>query len=89
MGSFFQQDVSSYSTGSTAQGIKASKLGYLKVVLPPIDEQHAIVGFLDADRCRGARLEGRIAAAVDALAEFRSSLIAAAVTGQIDVREAA
>jgi type I restriction enzyme S subunit len=81
--------VSSYSTGSTAQGIKASKLGFLRVALPPIDEQQAIVRFLDADRIKAEELESRISAAIEVLVEYRSSLIAAAVTGQIDVREAA
>lgn len=89
MGAFFQQDVNSYSTGSTALGIKASKLGYLRVALPPLIEQKLIVGYLDADLRRGEQLEGRVAELVVRLTEYRSSLISAAVTGQIDVREAA
>ena len=57
--------------------------------VPPMDEQRAIASYLAErtealDRCVSAAR-----AAIDRLTEYRSALIAAAVTGQIDVREAA
>lgn len=88
LGSFFQQDVSSYSTGSTAQGIKASKLGYLKGVLPPLLEQREIVLFLDRELLLVERMADTSRKIIDRVTEYRASLITAAVTGQIDVRHA-
>ncbi|MFO7890004.1 MAG: restriction endonuclease subunit S, partial [bacterium] len=35
----FQNDLQSYATGSTALGIKANKLNYLKIILPSNTEQ--------------------------------------------------
>lgn len=43
----FQSFLWSLATGSTALGIAASKLGELKMVLPPIEEQNRISKFLD------------------------------------------
>lgn len=43
----FQAFLWSLATGSTALGIAASKLGELKMVLPPIVEQNRIAQFLD------------------------------------------
>lgn len=57
-----------------------------RVAFPPLDEQQAIVAYLDT-RC--AKIDALIANAtkmIDTLREYRSSLISAAVTGQIDVR---
>jgi type I restriction enzyme, S subunit len=89
MGSYFQKDVLSYATGSTAQGIKASKLGYLKCVLPPLDEQTQIVEHLNSGLSNCDATERGIDAAIDRLTEYRSTLITAAITGRIDVRAAA
>jgi type I restriction enzyme, S subunit len=45
LGSSFAQNLQSLCTGSTALGIKASKLCLLKVLLPPLDEQESIAHF--------------------------------------------
>ena len=88
-GAYFQQDVVSYATGSTAQGIKASKLGYLKCVLPPIEEQTQIIDYLNTELSSCDATERRVEAAIARLTEYRSTLITSAVTGRIDVRAAA
>jgi type I restriction enzyme S subunit len=44
----FQQHLHSLCTGSTALGIKASKLCLLRVVLPPMKEQEEITEFLNS-----------------------------------------
>ncbi len=88
MGSFFQAQLASLSTGSTAEGLKASKLHMLRLVAPPIEEQAAVVGFLDRET---ERIDGCTRAAeaiIEQLQEYRSALITAAVTGKIDVRSA-
>jgi len=43
----FQQDLFTYSTGSTALGIKSSKLNHLKLVIAPHNEQLIIANYLD------------------------------------------
>ncbi len=43
----FQYHLSCYATGSTALGLKASKMSYLRCLLPPMEDQIKIVDFLD------------------------------------------
>ena len=69
-----------------ARKFRQSKVPSLVVPLPPLDEQ---VRIADATQRRAAEIDGLIAsveAAVDQIREYRSALITAAVTGQIDVR---
>ena len=82
----FQSELHQYATGSTVQGIKASKLRLLKLNLPPLQEQKQIVDFLDRKTGQIDELiavEGR---KVELLKEYRQSLISHVVTGKIDVR---
>ena len=82
----FQSDLQRYATGSTAKGIKASKLCLLKLNLPPLKEQKQIASFLD---CKTQQIDELIAAEhrkIELLKEYRQSLISEAVTGKIDVR---
>ena len=53
---------------------------------PPLDEQKAIAGFLDAELAKFDTLTAEAQRAIDLLQERRTALISAAVTGQIDVR---
>ncbi|MFZ2617529.1 MAG: restriction endonuclease subunit S [Anaerolineae bacterium] len=81
----FQWQLGSFATGSTALGIKGERLHMLRNLLPPIDEQRAIVAHIAAET---ARLDALAAATVRSLAllkERRAALIAAAVTGRIDM----
>ena len=83
----FQSELHQYATGSTAQGIKASKLCLLKLNLPPLKEQTQIVDFLD---CKTKQIDELIAAEqrkVELLKEYRQSLIFEVVTGKIEVRD--
>ena len=79
----FQRDVLSRATGSTALGIKASKIVELKCLLPPPSEQRKISAFLDADSKIRNETVKKITASIGQLKEYRVSLITAAVTGQI------
>lgn len=47
MSQFFQIQLKSLATGSTAKGLKASKLSLLKIVRIPLGEQHTIAAYLD------------------------------------------
>lgn len=54
--------------------------------MPPFKEQQAIVEFLDAEIAKIDDLVNEARCAIALLKERRSALIAAAVTGKIDVR---
>ena len=62
--------------------------GY-KVAVPPMDEQQAITDHLDAQTANFDLLTAEAQRAIALLQERRTALISAAVTGQIDVRDAA
>src|SRR5690606_37411116 len=86
MGSACQARLETLATGSTALGIKASKLGMIECLIPPIGEQAEVVSFIE-NAIKGIdALNADSERAIELLKERRSALIAAAVTGQIDVR---
>jgi type I restriction enzyme S subunit len=62
--------------------------GY-KIGVPPLDEQRVIAFFLDRESEKFDDLRHEVEEAIALLKERRSALIAAAVTGKIDVRQAA
>lgn len=85
MGDAVQSTLTTLATGSTAEGIKASKLGQIPLALPSPEEQAEIVAFLDDRRAAIDSASEHVAEHIDRLREYRSSLISAAVTGQLDV----
>lgn len=73
-----------------AHGTRAIRMDQWRMVtiaLPPEAEQRAIVTYLDRETQKIDLLVFKIRQAVNKLSEFRTSLIAATVTGRIDVRE--
>jgi type I restriction enzyme S subunit len=60
----------------------------IKLPVPPLHEQLAIVAMLDTQSARIETLADKNERSIDLLKERRSALITAAVTGQIDLREA-
>ena len=66
--------------------ISSTNIMELPVLMPPEGEQQAIHSFLDAETTRVDTLRAESEHAITLLKERRSALIAAAVTGQIDVR---
>ncbi len=75
--------------GATIRGINIRDLKRASIPVPPLEEQHEIATFLDVQTERTDRLIGTIRDAIDRLKELRTTLISAAVTGKIDVRESA
>lgn len=69
--------------------ISSSSLMDLPVVLPPEAEQNHLIVHIQQTTEQLSNLLAEAAQSIDLLRERRSALIAAAVTGQIDVREAA
>ncbi len=69
--------------------IDQEQVGYLPFAVPPATEQEPIAAFLDRETARIDTLVAKVHDAIDRLKELRIVLISAAVTGKIDVREAA
>lgn len=82
----FQNELQSLSTGSTALGIKASKLFQLRLMLPTYAEQGQIVKYLDYEIAKIDTTTKKMIASIDKIKEYRTSLISACVSGKIDVR---
>ena len=89
VGSHCQHQLNSLSTGSTALGIKASKLSAVTCVVPPLEEQTAISERIGELSKQITGIYSTARSQIDLLQERRSALISAAVTGQIDVRRLA
>lgn len=85
----FQHQLAERATGSTAQGIKASKLPQLRVCFPKIDEQRVILEQLRTETLPIDTAIHRLEREIALLREYRTRLVADVVTGQLDVRPAA
>lgn len=85
MSSFFQNNLRTFATGSTAQGIKASKLGQLKLILPTLEEQQEIADYLDAKCDEIDKLIAKKEQLVKELESYKRSLIYEVVTGKREV----
>ncbi|KEQ21572.1 restriction endonuclease subunit S [Paenibacillus tyrfis] len=59
------------------------------VILPPLEEQEQIADFLDFEMNKNIEIISSLKEQVSLLKEYRQSLIFEAVTGKIDVRDAA
>lgn len=68
------------------QMINFGEMGRLSLLFPPIEEQASIVAYLDHKCVEIDALVARHRAMIERLKELKTSLIAAAVTGKIDVR---
>jgi len=69
--------------------LETEALGRFEVCIPPMAEQRAIVEYIADSTARLDRLRAATERTVALLKERRAALIAAAVTGQIDVESAA
>ena len=75
--------------GGTKDGLSLDDVKNYQILLPPLDEQLAIVEHVDKS---SADIDAAIAHArrqIELVQEFRNRLIADVVTGKLDVREAA
>ena len=69
--------------------LNPTKYQRLFVPMPELSEQRRIAGFAKREATRIDTLIRKVRVAIDHLREFRTAVISAAVTGKIDVREAA
>jgi type I restriction enzyme S subunit len=75
--------------GSTRDKLTQAAMGSIHVQVPPIDEQRAIVDYLNEETSKITAIIEKAEAELELIQEFRTRLISDAVTGQIDVRSAA
>ena len=77
------------SNKSAVPGIDRNDIHAVLVARPLLAEQHEIVAHLDHATARIDTLIARTERSIELLREHRTALITAAVTGKIDLREAA
>ncbi len=82
-----QAQIFSSEDGISRDALTFEQIGELRVCQPPREDQTAIVAFLDRETAKIEGLIHKIRDAIERLTEFRTTLISAAVTGKIDVRE--
>lgn len=87
----FTQEVIRYSKGVWSSRLRLYPEGFFEVSLPvpPLDEQRAIVAYIADETGKLDALRSAAERTIALLKERRSALVAAAVTGQIDVENAA
>ena len=82
-------DYTRFVDGSTRDKLTQQAMGSIPIILPRLDEQTAIVEYLDAQT---SKLDTAIATTrreIELLREYRTRLIADVVIGKVDVREVA
>jgi type I restriction enzyme S subunit len=79
----------SIQTGALHPHLNCGNVKQLFLPLPPISEQGQIISWLDKELASLDALSNDVSRGLSLLAERRLALIAATVTGQIDVREVA
>ena len=78
-----------FTRGATNQDLGLTRMIRILLALPPLEEQQAIVCFLNSEIARLDQLTAEATRGIALLKERRSALISAAVTGKIDVRHLA
>ncbi len=85
----FTDRVTAESVGIAYPAISESRFGSLQVCVPPLDEQAAIVEYLDEATVGIDAAIARARRQIELVEEYRTRLIADVVTGKLDVRAAA
>jgi type I restriction enzyme S subunit len=79
-------ELSLESKGSTMENLNTETLGRIRLPLPPVSEQKAILEYVHEVSGQFAALVDAAESGISLITERRSALISAAVTGKIDVR---
>ena len=82
----FDEQIISLSAGSTIQHFGPSHLSRMKAPLAPLTEQRQIASYLDKTLETQRQVSNSVRKSINLLQEYRTALITAAVTGQIDVK---
>ena len=82
----FEQYIQLKSNGAAQPNISSSLIQDYPILLPPVEEQEAIVKYLDEKTEQINLLISKTEASIALMKEFKQSLIADAVTGRINVQ---
>jgi restriction endonuclease S subunit len=78
-------NLNQYSQSAAQPGLSVDLVGNLSLPVPPVDEQRAIVAYISAETAKLDALRAATERTIGLLKERRAALIAAAVTGRIEV----
>lgn len=76
-----------FTRGATNNDLGLTRLIDIQLAVPPLEEQRAIADHLDEKTAQIDALIERVQDGIERLREYRTALISAAVTGEIDVRD--
>jgi type I restriction enzyme S subunit len=79
----FKQEVAMQTVQATVPNVSAERYANFPIGLPPLEEQRAIVAYLDRRTAMLEAAAGKVRRQIERLAEYRAAVIAAAVTGRI------
>jgi type I restriction enzyme, S subunit len=83
-----QQEFMSLTMGSTLRTIGLPDVYSFRTPIPSISEQQIIISYLKDETNRIDTLIAKVSDVIEQLREYRTALIAVAVTGKMDVRNA-
>lgn len=89
LSSVIKAQIDFFQNGAGREGLNFEQIGNMVIALPPMGELITICSVLVKSRNRLDNLVRKTERSIELLKERRSALITAAVTGQIDLREAA
>ena len=77
-------DLNQYSVSAAQPGLSVDNLKHLRIAFPPPGEQRAIADQLDTHCCHSEDIAREARKSLSLLEEYRSALITAAATGQLE-----
>lgn len=86
--SFYKDLIINSTIQATIQNVSAEKYANLFQAVPPLPEQYEIVQYISLQAKQISTVISKLQTQISKLREYRQTLITAAVTGKIDVREA-
>jgi type I restriction enzyme S subunit len=84
---YMQTQIALVKRGAVLSGLNTNTIENLTLALPPIDEQTRLVEHLNEETGELSQTILKVQKGIDQLREYRTALISAAVTGQINVRK--
>jgi type I restriction enzyme S subunit len=88
-GRLFAEYIAPIFTGISVPHLSPEQIRGFKIMLPPVEEQQAIVALIDSDTKTLNTALARTEREIGLLREYRTRLVADVVTGKLDVRAVA
>lgn len=80
-------DYFQYVSGAAQPKLTAENLKNIQILFPPINEQKAIVDFIETKTSKIDTLVSQMKSQIEIWKEYRESIISKVITGKIDVRD--